>query len=443
MAHTHINIYKDSMNVDIPNVALVLGDNLFSRNMHIETKMVYIYDDSLELIMDYSIDQGESWSNEFMIDTSHNNVDYSYSWNILNEFGWNYIESLIIRLYAIAGDISSDTLYVSNVSVANLAGDYNYSPSEEIGLKANDIEILVSSFNEIGEEIAEVDIGPSNGIAPMLTISPDGIIDFEDLATFTQMWYWSSDHFSNIDTVNSNFILNNENQFSFGLFNNNSNSDENLYPIEVTYNNEMNLAGFELKIEYDMENIEVSSFSLNSNNLDIYNELFLLQKHNTKNGSYVVSAWSKKDNLISFHNIKATAFVNRKNENEFIFPFKIFFLPYFSANEVGTSIHSVLNLDMTAVIANDISLSNNYPNPFNPTTKINFSINKPTFVVVNVFDILGRNIQTLISDYLQPGLKTISWDGRNYNGEDMGAGMYFYQLKANGTTLTKKMVLLK
>ena len=190
-----LNIFKDSMNVDIPNVALVLGDNLFSRNMHIETKMVYIYDDSLELIMDYSIDQGESWSNEFMIDTSHNNVDYSYSWNILNEFGWNYIESLIIRLYAIAGDISSDTLYVSNVSVANLAGDYNYSPSEEIGLKANDIEILVSSFNEIGEEIAEVDIGPSNGIAPMLTISPDGIIDFEDLATFTQMWYWSSDHF--------------------------------------------------------------------------------------------------------------------------------------------------------------------------------------------------------------------------------------------------------
>ena len=70
-------------------------------------------------------------------------------------------------------------------------------------------------------------------------------------------------------------------------------------------------------------------------------------------------------------------------------------------------------------------------------------LNKPTFVVVNVFDILGRNIQTLISDYLQPGLKTISWDGRNYNGEDMGAGMYFYQLKANGTTLTKKMVLLK
>ena len=116
----------------------------------------------------------------------------------------------------------------------------------KIGLKANDIEILVSSFNEIGEEIAEVDIDPSNGIAPLLTISPDGIIDFEDL-TFTQMWYWSSEHFTNIDTSNSNFILNDENQFVFGLINN-SYSELNSYPIEVTYNNEMNLSGFELKL---------------------------------------------------------------------------------------------------------------------------------------------------------------------------------------------------
>ena len=126
------------------------------------------------------------------------------------------------------------------------------------------------------------------------------------------------------------------------------------------------------------------------------------------------------------------------------FLLQIYFLPYFSANEVGTSIHSVVNLDMTDIIATDISLSDNYLNLFNPTTKINFSINKPTFVVVNVFDIMGRNIQTLISDYVQPGLKkTTSRDGENYSGKNMGAGMYFYQLKANGTTLTKKMVLLK
>ena len=80
-------------------------------------------------------------------------------------------------------------------------------------MKANDIAILTSSFYDTGEEIEAYDIGPSSGIAPTLTINPDGIIDFEDLATFTQMWYWSANIFSNIDTLNSNYVLRDKNQF--------------------------------------------------------------------------------------------------------------------------------------------------------------------------------------------------------------------------------------
>ena len=74
----------------------------------------------------------------------------------------------------------------------NIVGDYIYTPAK-IGLKANDIAILTSSFYIWGE--IELDIGPSLGITPTLTINPDGIIDFEDLATFTQMWYWSANIF--------------------------------------------------------------------------------------------------------------------------------------------------------------------------------------------------------------------------------------------------------
>ena len=55
----------------------------------------------------------------------------------------------------------------------NIVGDYVYTPVEEIGLKANDIAILTSSFYNTGEEIEAYDIGPSLGIAPTLTINPD------------------------------------------------------------------------------------------------------------------------------------------------------------------------------------------------------------------------------------------------------------------------------
>ena len=88
--------------------------------MDIETKMIHIHEDSLQLTMDFSIDQGESWTNEFNIDTSQNIVDINYSWNVLNEFGWNYIEDLLIRLYAIGDNTSSDTLIIGNVTIANL-----------------------------------------------------------------------------------------------------------------------------------------------------------------------------------------------------------------------------------------------------------------------------------------------------------------------------------
>ena len=115
--------------------------------------------------MDYSVNQGQSWINEFSIDTAKNIVDIRYEWNVLEEFGWNYIEGVNTRIYAISNNISSDTLYINNVDVANIVGDYIYTPVEEIGLKANDIAILTSSFYDIGEEIVAYDIGPSTGIA--------------------------------------------------------------------------------------------------------------------------------------------------------------------------------------------------------------------------------------------------------------------------------------
>ena len=75
----HLHISKDSVNIDIPSIYLQIEDSLFSRNMDIETKMIHIYEDSLQLTMDFSIDQGESWTNEFKIDTLQNIVDINYS----------------------------------------------------------------------------------------------------------------------------------------------------------------------------------------------------------------------------------------------------------------------------------------------------------------------------------------------------------------------------
>lgn len=86
----------------------------------------------------------------------------------------------------------------------------------------------------------------------------------------------------------------------------------------------------------------------------------------------------------------------------------------------------------------DFELHQNFPNPFNPLTTINFSIEEPGYVILKVFDILGKEVRTLIDEYKQQGNYSTQ-----FNAENMPSGIYTYQLTANGKTLTRKMLLLK
>ena len=439
----YLNISKDLVNIDIPDITFQLQDSMVSRNADIEAQIIYIYDDTLQILMDYSINQGQSWSNVLSLDTVQNIVDLRYDWDVLDEFGWDYIENVTIRIYAIGENNSSDTSYINNIDIANVVGDYVYTPVEEIGLKANDIAILTSSFYETGEEIVAYDIGPSTGVAPALNINSDGIIDFEDLATFTQMWYWSANIFSNIDTFNTNYVLKDENQFSLYSIPNSSNANEDAFPFEISFNKKNELFGFELQIKYDVEDIAVTSISLSENRFEEGNQLIMLDKHHSEKGLYMVSAWSKNQDKISFQDVTAKLNLIRKNKSEVIFPIHLYFLPYLSNQDDRVVDHFILDLDVTNFLPNEVSLSANYPNPFNPSTKINFNINKPGIVSVKIFNILGKEIRILFNEYCQPGSRIISWDGKDISGKNMGAGMYIYQLKTDRVSISKKMVLLK
>ncbi len=83
-------------------------------------------------------------------------------------------------------------------------------------------------------------------------------------------------------------------------------------------------------------------------------------------------------------------------------------------------------------------LRKNYPNPFNPTTNMSFVIRHLSLVSLKVFDVLGKEVATLVNEMKQPGEYTIQW-----NGEGVPSGVYFYRIVAGEFTQTKKMVVLK
>ena len=95
------------------------------------------------------------------------------------------------------------------------------------------------------------------------------------------------------------------------------------------------------------------------------------------------------------------------------------------------------------VIANNVSLSNAYPNPFNPRTKIEYTLTNSEYVSLNIYDLKGSKVKSLINKYQTPGTMSITWDGSNEKGQMVAAGMYIYMIKAGNFVSSKKMLLLK
>ena len=89
------------------------------------------------------------------------------------------------------------------------------------------------------------------------------------------------------------------------------------------------------------------------------------------------------------------------------------------------------------------SLNNNYPNPFNPLTTISYDLPEDGFVNVTIYDILGRQVKTLVNGYQKAGYKSMKWNGTNDQGRMVSAGMYFYHLQSGKFSKVRKMILLK
>jgi flagellar hook assembly protein FlgD len=88
-------------------------------------------------------------------------------------------------------------------------------------------------------------------------------------------------------------------------------------------------------------------------------------------------------------------------------------------------------------------LFSNYPNPFNPTTTINFYLNEKNHVMIDIFNIKGQKINTLTDKFFEIGSHSVIWDGLDGSGHPASSGVYFYRLKTDKFESVKKMILMK
>ena len=88
-------------------------------------------------------------------------------------------------------------------------------------------------------------------------------------------------------------------------------------------------------------------------------------------------------------------------------------------------------------------LSDAYPNPFNPTTTLSFSVPTEGKINLSIYDMTGRLVNTLVNGHMEQGYYQVTWDGVDATGNAVASGMYIYALQGEGISITKKMVLMK
>jgi hypothetical protein len=89
------------------------------------------------------------------------------------------------------------------------------------------------------------------------------------------------------------------------------------------------------------------------------------------------------------------------------------------------------------------TLSGNYPNPFNPQTTISFSLAKSEQVSIEIFNIKGQKVKTVLDQLLTDGQHEVVWDGKNQYGKSVSSGVYFYRMQTTDYQAMKKMIMIK
>ena len=130
--------------------------------------------------------------------------------------------------------------------------------------------------------------------------------------------------------------------------------------------------------------------------------------------------------------------------------FDVVFTSYTGQNNGGgfsyirTSVNnSELDMDDEYLLPDKYALQQNFPNPFNPRTTIHYELPNQELVQIIIFNLLGHQVKRLVDGFRGAGVNSIVWDATNDHGQPVSAGIYIYQLQADGFLQTRKMILLK
>ena len=379
----------------------------------------------------------------YLINISHSYSEERSSIHIYPEGGWSGGDSLMVvindQLMNIDGnpfdgngnddpdgEFDYDTLYY----FLNHVGDYDYDGS----INFDDLV----SFQQIwfGDELQSSDeLAPAVGTPPHLQVAPDNKFDFEDLMVFAQMWNWSAGF-----DYGGGYLLRTNNSTNEDLTLDISyphvNNEQYQFNIELNISDFSDVGGMELVVQFDTADV------MFNNIISHTDESWVKLIHeNAEEGTLILNMADLNENVRNLTVNPIKLHFTGKKETQSTLEWQADIRN--RDGDIKYSTSRIFKFSTTAPIPQEYALHQNYPNPFNPTTTIRYDLPEDAQVYLVIYNILGQEVTTLISEKQPAGFHRIIWDSKNQFGKPVSPGIYFYLLKTNHFSDSKKLVLLK
>ena len=337
------------------------------------------------------------------------------------DYNYSIKDSKTIEIKISAPFVGGDQLRITINNMKDKAGntsvkyEYKYSTSYLGDFDMNG-SIDISDFNTFSNAWQSQDIsfelGPVSGQIPFYMPELDGIYDLEDGMVFYYMWHWDNDQLGKM-LVNKNAKQGEEIDISHTTDRLNIEVPNRAHAAEII----VNYPSAEIKIN-PIGPVGMQGIKNRLSKIDTVSGKILI--HQILNGddiTFDLNPHSRDESNIAI----SYEFVDQNNN-------------MISSGSVDYKLKP---------IPATFALKDNYPNPFNPLTTIRYDLPTAALVNIVIYDITGREVARPLSTTQNAGYHSAIWNSKNFNGESVAAGIYFYQIQTKEFVQTKKMLLLK
>ena len=338
----------------------------------------------------------------FVLDSSNLNISYTPPFTSGDQI------TLDINVTDLAGNTSETISYTYTIGYL---GDYDFD--NEIGI--NDLNSFINGWR-LDKDISK-ELGPVTGSAPYFRPQPDGVFDLRDGMTFVRMWRWYQSNAAGkvlakqLPSIGKQVAIESA-------------------PDHFTIVPPRGTKAVEVIVSYPVRDIDLQINSIEA----VTDQAITLSWVDTTSGSILVHSAQLEGSSTPIR-------INVGHlQKELDIPIDISYQFIGKESNMiasGNAVHEIMP------VPTEFALHNNYPNPFNPITTINYDLPQDGSVRLIIYDVMGREVTRLVNGFTPAGYHSVRWDARNKMGENVSAGVYFYHLQSGAFVKTQKMVLLK